>query len=118
MEYKLPIYLKGEKMKKILLLGMAIFILTGPGFLFADRNAIDDFLKSYEVMVEEAETLAKNAAVSAMEMLPFSQKALDFSMKAEVVQKDTDWSMQDLLKLTDLSMRYAAAAEIIQSKLK
>ena len=105
-------------MKKIFILGIALFVLVGQGFLFADRKAVDDFLKSYEAVVVEAETLAKKAVISAMDTLPLSQKAMDFAMKAEVVQKDTSWTAQDLMKYMDLTNRYAKASDQIQKKIK
>jgi len=105
-------------MKKILLLGFVLFLLLGQSFLFADRKAVDSFLKSYEAMVVETETLAKKAAISAMDMLPMSQKAMDFALKADAIQKDASWTTMDLMKYVDLTTRYAKAADQIQKKIK
>ena len=104
-------------MKKALVLGFVFFIIIGQGSLFADRKAVDDFMTSYEALVVEAETLAKKAAITAMDMMPLTMKALDFAEKAEVIQKDTSWNMNDLMKYMDLSTRYAKAADDIQKKI-
>jgi len=105
-------------MKKVLFLGIVLFILLGQGFLFADRKAVDDFLKSYEAVVVETETLSKKAVVTALDTLPLSQKALDFAQKADAIQKDPTWTMMDMVKLGELSARYAVATEELQKKLK
>ena len=104
-------------MKRGLLFLVVLFVVIGQGFLFADRNAVNDFLQSYEAVVVEAETLAKNAAINAMEMMPLTQKAMEFSQKAQTVQSDTSWTIQDTMKLMDLTNRYTEAADAITKKL-
>ena len=104
-------------MKKALLFSFVLFLVIGQGFLFADRKAVDDFMKSYEELVVEAETLAKKSAITVMDMMPLQQKALDFSQKAAIIQTDSAFTPQDALKLSALTTRYTTATEEIQKKL-
>ena len=105
-------------MKRGIVFLVVLFVVIGQGFLFADRNAVNDFLKSYEAVVVETETLAKKAAIGAMEMMPLTQKAMEFSQKAQTVQSDTSWTVQDTMKLMDLTNRYTEATDAITKKLQ
>ena len=108
---------KGNRMKRGLLCLVVLFVVIGQSFLFADRNAVNDFLNSYEAVVVEAETLAKKATINAMEMMPLSQKAMEFSQRSQTIQTDTSWTVQDTMKLLDLTNRYTEATDAITKKL-
>jgi hypothetical protein len=96
---------------------LVLFFIAGQVSVFADRKAVDDYLKSYEAFVVEYENLAKKPAITAMDMLPLSQKSLDFSQKTQAVQKDTSWTVQDTIKLAALSERLNKAADAVNKKL-
>ena len=108
---------KANRMKRGLLCLVVLFVVIGQGFLFADRNAVNDFLNSYEAVVVEAETLAKKATINAMEMMPLTQKAMEFSQRSQTIQTDTSWTVQDTMKLLDLTNRYTEATDAITKKL-
>lgn len=104
-------------MRRVFLGAMVLFFVVGQGFLFADRKAVDDYLKAYEAVVVEAETLAKKASISAMDMMPLQQKALTLSQSTQAIQTDSTFTLQDSQKLLALTTRYNAAIETITKKL-
>jgi hypothetical protein len=104
-------------MMKRVFFGVAALLVLVQVAVFADRKAVDDYLKSYEAVVVETETLAEKATIGPLDLLPLQQKALDFSQKALAVQTDTTWSLQDSTKLLALTERYNKALETITKKM-
>jgi hypothetical protein len=74
-----------------------------------DRKAIDDFLKSYEEFVAEAEK-AKGRN-DPMAMLPLVTKSADLGTKASQLQSNTAWTAADAAKYTALSARAVKALQ-------
>ncbi|MDR1902904.1 MAG: hypothetical protein LBQ88_11560 [Treponema sp.] len=107
------------KIWKPLIFTLVLFLVLGQVTIFAagNRKAVDDYLKSYEAYVVEAETLAKKNTISAMDMMPLQQKALDFTQKAQTVQSDAAWTAPDSAKLLQLTERYNKAMTTITNKI-
>ena len=104
-------------MRKVTISLIVLFMVIGQGFLFADRKAVDDFIKSYEEVVVEAEQLAKKETIDMMDMMPLQMKAMTFADKAQAVQNDPTFRPQDSQKILALTERYNDALETITDKL-
>jgi hypothetical protein len=110
----------GMRKGKVFVGALALLLVLGQVAVFAagNRKAVDDYLKSYEAYVVEWEKLAKKSSVSAMDLLPLQQKALDFAQKSQAVQSDSTWTVKDSQKLLDLTNRFSKASTTVNSKLK
>ena len=105
-------------MRKELLILLVMFIVIGQSLLFAANPDIEGFLQSYEALVAETETLSARATINAMDLMHLQQRALDFSQRALVVQEDPSFSIQDSLKLLELTNRYTTAMNDITIRIQ
>jgi len=104
-------------MKKGLLVLLVLFMVIGQSVLFASNPDIEAFLQSYEALVAETETLSARATINAMDLMPLQQRALDFAQRALAVQEDPSFSIQDSLKLLELTNRYTTAMNEINNRI-
>jgi len=103
-------------MKKAVFIFLAMFLIVGAGSLFAQRATVDEFLRTYEALVVEAETLAARATITAMDVMPLSQRSLQFAERAVAIQTNTAWTLQDTTRYAALSTRLATAMQTINTK--
>ena len=104
-------------MKKAVLIFLAMFLIVGAGSLFAQRATVDEFLRSYEALVVEAETLAARATITAMDLMPLTQRSLEFTERAAAIQTNTAWTLQDTTRYAALTTRYTTAMTTINNKI-
>jgi len=70
------------------------------------HKAIDDYMRSYERLIEQVETLDTR---SEQNLAYFEQSSKQFAVTAERLQSNTVWTKNDTAMLSILNSRYSAA---------
>lgn len=95
---------------------ISVILLSTSSMVFAassQRAAIDEYLKSYENIVMEAEKAAKKNKMA--DLLNVQDKVLETIDEAQKVQSFDEWTTDDSIKYLDLSNRYTSAISKIYS---
>jgi len=84
----------------------------------ANRVVVDGFFQSYEAFVVELETLSARASITALDMLPFAQRTLEFAERTIAIESDPGFVPADAARLASLTLRYAAAMIEINNRMQ
>lgn len=102
--------------KKITLIALILGAFTCFAFAQTTHRAdIDKFMKTYEELVVQAEKLAKSNSIS--DLMKLEVKAIELTEQAEKIQEYEEWTIADLQKYTDLTLRYTKAMTVVSNSM-
>ena len=92
-------------------LTLILCILTFSCFMFgcSGDSEVDAYLDSYEEAVEEFESMSQKGSLSASDIEKMNTKNADFLDKANELQTDSDWSVDQFSRYQELTNRFSAA---------
>jgi hypothetical protein len=113
----LPIKLiKEERMKKVLFIAVVLLLVVNAG-VFADRNAIEGAIQSYEAVVVEAENTAQLPLISPENVTSIQDKAQAVAPAVQAISGEKEWKIDDAARLAALNVRFNQAMTSIAQKL-
>ena len=96
---------------------IAVLFIAGflvPSVLFADgRKDVDSFLKTYEEFVVSCEKAAKSNDVMAI--VNMTSKGAELDTKLAKLQKSKHWTQKDTEKMLELTVRFTAVMQKMNS---
>jgi len=72
-------------------------------------SEVDAYLDSYEEAVEECESMAQKGNLSASDLEKLNARSAEFAEKASKLQTDSDWSVDQFARYTELTNRFSEA---------